>query len=321
MRPSPDVRIRVQRDVGEGPRSALAGLHRLDHAGTYLPTFAWGALVVASGISALWSPWLLVGLAINALTVFGGFVLNTVVDIRSDLRNAKKRYMTDALRSIGVQRAVRIYFAEQVSAIAIAMTAAVALDRPFIVGATILAIAANWAYSAPPFRMKSRIIIGPLCMGIKSGLAPGLIAMSTVPDTQFNAAASVLLFGLTLSTASRGVWHSIPDLHADQASGIHTIAVRHGAVRAAQGAVLATAIGCGLNLAACIWLMGWWGLVACTGMVITIYHRYRVGSLADESAIIDHMNEPRSEVINARWNRATYSILCVASLGHLVIPG
>lgn len=318
--PTPPVLVLRLRDRTGARRwwSAFSALHRLNHAATYLPTFMWGILVVAPSVSMLWSPWLMAGLAINALTVFGGFVLNTITDVRSDLRNENKIYMLKALRTIGVKRAVWMYLFEQFVALLLSIVASFKLNQPLVFVVTLFAVFSNWAYSAPPLRMKSKSLMGPLFMGMKSGLFPGLIAMSTVPDARFAIETGALLVGLTLSTASRGVWHSIPDFSADRASGIRTVAVKHGIIRAVRVAVLATVVGCVLNLTASTSLMGWWGVLACAGMVGTIYNRYRVGSLADESAIIEHMNDPKSEIINARWNRATYTMLCVAAFGNLI---
>lgn len=301
--------------------SAVFVLHRLDHAATYVPTFVWGVFVSAPGVASLGSVWILVGISINVLTVFGGFVLNTVTDIRSDLRNENKLYMVEALRVVGVKWSLRIYLWEQVAALILAAVAAIALDRLIILAITALAIFVNWAYSSLPFRMKGRSLGGPIFMGLKSGLAPGLVAMSTVPGGEYTYATAALLVGLTFCTASRGIWHSIPDLYADQSSGVETIAVRHGVTWAVRGSMLAIVTGCGLNFVACIFLLGWWGVVACVGMVGTIYHRYRVGSLENESAIIEHMNDTQSEITNARWNRATYSTLCLAALGYLAFSG
>jgi 4-hydroxybenzoate polyprenyltransferase len=94
---------------------------------------------------------------------------------------------------------------------------------------------AAWAafslYSLPPFRFKTRGILGVLCDAGGAHLFPTLVAVvlacrgaNRAVDLRWLAAAGVWAF----ANGIRGIlWHQLSDVENDRSAGVHTFAERH----------------------------------------------------------------------------------------------
>ena len=85
----------------------------------------------------------------------------------------------------------------------------------------------GFAYSAPPFRLKARGLLGPLSVGVSFGfltLLGGFTAGGSVP----HAIAVLRMIPLVLLVTGLFLTHQIVDYNADMKASVSTFCVRHG---------------------------------------------------------------------------------------------
>lgn len=151
-------------------------------------------------------------------------VINDVTDRDEDVAAGKRN------RMIGKSRAT--------IALLVAVTAGFGVvfawlwrDDPFLLTCYLAAWLAFSLYSLPPFRLKTRGILGVLCDASGAHLFPTTVAAiltfraaHRAIDPRWLAAIATWSFAYGL----RGIlWHQLTDRDADRSAGVHTLAERH----------------------------------------------------------------------------------------------
>ena len=181
------------------------------------------ALLLQLSVASLW-PLLLLSLVALAPGAAYVSVINDLTDLEDDLASGK------ANRLAGKSRA----FVAATLICCILPGAAVAIywrNDPLLLSLYLAAWAAFSLYSIPPFRLKSRGVLGLLADASGAHLFPTLLVVSLVfrwrgdpidPVWFSSVALWSLGFGL------RGIlWHQISDLRHDELTGVHTFARLH----------------------------------------------------------------------------------------------
>lgn len=209
------------------------------------------ALTQQVPVSSLWQAALTVLLALAPGAAYVS-VINDLTDREEDLAAGK------ANRLAGRTNAY--------AGLLIAITAGAGLvfcwlwrrDTPLLT-AYLCAWLAFSLYSLPPFRWKTRGILGVFCDASGANLFPTLVAVILAfreagrpLDLAWIAAAGVWTFAYGL----RGIlWHQLTDLEADRQAGVRTFAQRHAPhVTVRLGTYVAFPLEL-LALAAMLWLM------------------------------------------------------------------
>lgn len=301
---------------------SMITLHRIDHWATYLPTLLWGVLVGATSLQELAGLHVIAALVSSTLVLTYGFALNSLCDVRSDLRSRVKSSSALAVRQLGVRVTKTAIAVEAIAALAISVVPGILSGSGYALPVVCIgALVVNTAYSAPPVRAKARSSLGPMVMSLKSGTFPGLFGL-VATDSMTNIDAVVLLVAVTVSVASRGVWHAIPDIVPDAAAGVQTFSVVHGAVRSGYVSILLAATAATATLLTTVRLFGTpLGLLACAGMTVTVWFRLSAiwSGTPDDDQVIESVGSPSMERRNTRWNSATFTCLCAGALLHVLL--
>lgn len=193
------------------------------------PVWAFMCGVVSSGEA--WGPrlpFIMLGIILTGPLVCGtSQAVNDWFDRHVDAINQPERPIPSG--RIGGQWGLRIAIAG--SALSLA---AAALAGPWVFGATCLALAAAWAYSAPPFRAKMSALWGP-----------GLVAISYEGLTWFTGGsvmagglppAPVLIVLILYSVGAHGIMtlNDFKAVEGDRAMGIRSLPVVTGVDRAVR---------------------------------------------------------------------------------------
>jgi hypothetical protein len=181
------------------------------------------AFLIKVSIVSLW-PLLL--LLLGALAACAAYVsvINDLTDFKDDLASGK------ANRLVGKSRT----FVAAVFACCVLPGAAAAFwwrGQPILLSLYLASWAAFTLYSLPPFRLKSRGVLGLLADASGAHLFPSLLAAAVVycgrsvpADTLWFASVGAW----SLSFGVRGIlWHQLSDLHNDEKVNLGTFARRH----------------------------------------------------------------------------------------------
>lgn len=181
------------------------------------------AFLLNTSISSLWSLLLLVLFALVPGAAYVS-VINDLTDLRDDVASGKNnRLIGKSNRFIAVILACCV-----LSGISLLVHWR---HDPLLFSLYLGAWTAFSLYSIPPFRFKSRGILGPLADASGAHLFPTLLVVSLVFRWRglpidhvwfVSVALWSLCFGL------RGIlWHQLGDLHHDEQIGLQTFARRH----------------------------------------------------------------------------------------------
>ena len=191
-----------------------------------LPVLATGyatAFLLKTSIISLW-PQLVVALVALAVCAADASVVNDLADFNDDRASGK------ANRLVGKSRA----FVTATLAGCVLLGLAVAFywrSEPLMLSS----YAASWIiltlYSLPPFRLKSRGVLGLLACASGEQLFPSLLIVSVV-NRQYTGPMDVIWFvsvaTWSLSFGLRGIlWHQLTDRQNDEKVGLSTFARRH----------------------------------------------------------------------------------------------
>jgi len=136
---------------------------------------------------------------------------------------------------------------------------------PLVLGAATIGLALAWAYSAPPFRLKSSGWWGPATVGLTyeglSWFTGATVMLGAMPS------ASVLIVLLLYSAGAHGIMtlNDFKAVEGDRATGLRSLPVTLG-VRNASLLACATMAGAQAVVIAMLMMWGHWlsaGIVAC----------------------------------------------------------
>lgn len=230
------------------------------------------ARVAGVAVSALW-PQLIVALLALAADAGWVSVVNDLTDAEEDAASGKRNRLAGRPRAL----------ATALIAGTMGMGAFVCTlwrhDRPLI-----SLYLAGWLafslYSLPPFRWKSRGVLGVLCDASGAHLFPTLVAVllafrgaGAPVDGRWTATVAVWAF----ANGVRGIlWHQLSDLANDRRAGVRTFAARHAPEaigRFAAWVVFPLEVAA---LAAMLWRMrGVWPAAVLTGYAAVLLLRAR----------------------------------------------
>jgi 4-hydroxybenzoate polyprenyltransferase len=269
------------------------------------------ALTLQLPVSSLWRTALTILLALVPGAAYVS-VINDLTDRDEDLEAGKPNRL--AGRSRGY------------AAVLIAITVAAGLVFCFLWRRDTLLLSlylAAWLafslYSLPPFRWKTRGILGVLCDASGAHLFPTLVAVVLTfrhADRPVNAVWLLTVAAWAFATGIRGILlHQLEDLEADRHAGVRTFAQRHPpAVTARLGTFITFPIEIAA-LAAMLWqLRSAWPLAALAGYVLLAV--LRVVRWRKNTVIV--MPKPRSMILLHEYYDAwlPIAVLFASALRH-----
>src|SRR5215475_208541 len=298
----------------------LRSVHRTEVFPNLFLVLVWGMFVAADRPSSLWTVSSILAFGINALSLFGGFVLNSYSDYPIDVRSPVKFYIARGVERVGRPRVLVIYIAEQVITVGMAVVVSLILGNWAFVLVKCVGILAGYLYNAEPIRLKRRALWNPVMNSIRMGFVPGLIAYLAVHEGHIETGGWVLLAAMAIVTMGRiGFWVTVMDTDEDRAEQIHTPSVVYGPRNVMVIAIalvgLATVVmGVGL-----VQLFGPLGVLATVGGIgalgyrISLYRR----TTDDRSAIRLLQSRP---IIRAerRWDKCVYGAVIAAGVIHFL---
>jgi 4-hydroxybenzoate polyprenyltransferase len=181
------------------------------------------ALLIKVSIISLWPLLILLLVALVACAAYVS-VINDLTDFKDDLASGK------ANRLVGKSRT----FVAAAFACCVLPGAAVAFwwrGERLLLSLYLASWVAFTLYSLPPFRLKSRGVLGLLADASGAHLFPSLLAAAVVCRGHAGPASTLWFASVgvwSLSFGVRGIlWHQLSDLHNDEKIGLGTFARRH----------------------------------------------------------------------------------------------
>ncbi len=224
------------------------------------PMWAFGCGIVASGAGLGSWPLMLVGILLAGPLVCGmSQAVNDWFDRHVDAINEPQR----PIPSGRMPGRWGLYVAIGWTGVSLAVGA---LLGPWGFGATVLAVALAWAYSAPPLRLKQSGIWGPLACGLCYESLPWITGAAVLsggaPDPRIVAVA--LLYGL----GAHGIMtlNDFKSIEGDRRFGLNSLPVMLGPRRAALAACFAMAA----PQAVVVLLLLLWGAPYAAGFVAAV---------------------------------------------------
>jgi chlorophyll synthase len=224
------------------------------------PMWAFGCGIVASGAGLAGWPLMLLGILLAGPLVCGmSQAVNDWFDRHVDAINEPHR----PIPSGRMPGRWGLYLAIGWSGLSLAVGA---LLGPWGFGATMLAVALAWAYSAPPLRLKRSGIWGPLACGLCYESLPWITGAAVLaggaPDPRIVVIA--LLYGL----GAHGIMtlNDFKSIEGDRRFGLNSLPVMLGPRRAALAACLAMAA----PQAVVVGLLLAWGAPYAAGFVAVV---------------------------------------------------
>jgi 4-hydroxybenzoate polyprenyltransferase len=228
------------------------------------------ALTLDAPVSSLWRSLLITLLALVPGAAYVS-VINDLTDREDDLAGGKPNRFANRPRWLGVLLAA-------VTAGAGVVFCILWRNDPFLVAIYLCAWAAFSLYSLPPFRFKTRGILGVLCDAGGAHLFPTLVAVllafrgaERAPDALWLASIGTWAF----ANGVRGIlWHQLTDVENDRRAGVRTFASRHSAETAIR---IGTYIAFPLELLALgsmiVRMRSWWPIGFLIAYAVLVYLR------------------------------------------------
>jgi len=182
---------------------------------------------------------------INLSSVIGAQA-NTLSDVELDLRDERKKQLTTALNSFGVNRLKKVLVTEFIFTLILVSIFMYIQHRPLLLLLWIIGISLGCAYSLPPTRLKSRSWLAPISLMLVLAFFPVLFAYYTFTN-ELNFFFLISLTGLALTVYSVIIPTETRDYFGDKAMGIKTLTVTLGLVNASLLAIALLVIGASLT--------------------------------------------------------------------------
>lgn len=169
-------------------------------------------------------------LIINLSSVIGAQA-NTLYDYELDLKDPRKKELTQALDLFGHRKVRDIMILEICLTLILVSALVLYLQEPVLLALWVIGISLGIAFSAPPLRLKAKFWIGPICQMLVLAVFPVLFAYySFAPET--NPYFLMSLAGLSLTVYGVIVPTEVRDYFGDKTMGIQTLTVRLGLSKA-----------------------------------------------------------------------------------------
>lgn len=171
-----------------------------------------------------------------------GAQINTLSDYELDLKDPRKKNITDAVDAFGKKRIRTLLAIEFVITLLLIIVFISINNNPWLLLMWIIGISLGWIYSAPPIRLKARSWLAPVCLILVLGIFPVLFAYLTFSNT-IQPYFLLALLGLTMTIYGVIIPTEIRDYFGDKTMQIETMTVRLGLVKASAVSFLLIGIG------------------------------------------------------------------------------
>jgi len=271
----------------EGRWRDLARVHRLEYPLPihYLCYALWGACYGTGAVGRLIAVPVLLAVTANLLSPVAMNVLNGVIDVRTDARTPDKRAAAAAMRRVGAVRA--LWWAASEMAVSLVLGAVISMWTGHWLASTAVAlmVALHVLYNIEPIRLKRRGFVNPVALGASFGFLPCVVSCAAV-RADIPISLWLIFAGLGVSVTGRALWWMVPDRAGDAATGVTTLAVRHGTRRTILLSGLVALLGLGL-LGAGLWLRygAVWATVGMAAGVICVIGQLAVLPGASDPAL------------------------------------
>jgi 4-hydroxybenzoate polyprenyltransferase len=205
---------------------------------------AWGA-THSTGIGDL-AVLIVLSFTIINLSSAIGAQANTLSDIELDSRDERKKQLTAALNSFGVNRLKKVLVIEFILALILVSIFMIIQHRPLLLLLWIVGISLGCVYSLPPARLKSRSWLAPISLILVLAFFPVLFAYYTFTN-ELNPFFLISLTGLALTVYGVIIPTETRDYFGDKAMGIETLTVTLGLVKASVLAISLLVTGASLT--------------------------------------------------------------------------
>ncbi len=171
-----------------------------------------------------------------------GAQINTLSDYDLDLKDPRKKNITDAVDAFGKKRIRYLLFIEFIITLALVILFIIVNKNPWLLLMWIIGISLGWIYSAPPIRLKARSWLAPVSLILVLGIFPVLFAYFTF-TTMIQPFFLLALIGLTMTIYGVIIPTEIRDYFGDKTMQIETMTVRLGLVKACAASIGLIGIG------------------------------------------------------------------------------
>jgi len=220
-----------------------------------------GSLILglAWGITPTMSLTTLAVLIILSFTIINGSSaigaqINTLSDYNLDLKDPRKKNLTDAVEAFGKRRIQLMLAVEFLITLTLVIVFISVTHNPWLLMMWIIGISLGWIYSAPPIRLKARSWLAPASLILVLGIFPVLFAYFTF-TTNFQPFFLLALIGLAMTIYGVIIPTEIRDYFGDKTMQIKTMTVHLGLVKASMTSILL--IGVGAVFFAAAYLLEW----------------------------------------------------------------
>jgi len=197
----------------------------LPNLGSLIMGLAWGATPPLGLIDGV----ILIVLSFSIINLSSaiGAQANTLSDYELDLKDERKKELVQALDSFGHKKVKTVLIIEFCLTLVLVSIFMLIQQKPILLPLWIMGISLGVAYSAPPFRLKSRSWVAPVSLILVLAIFPVLFAFYTF-TFEINTFFLISLGGLALTIYGVIIPTEIRDYFGDKAMNIETMTVRLG---------------------------------------------------------------------------------------------
>jgi len=210
---------------------------------------AWALQFPTDIVAGVLLPTILTYAIISLVAMFAAQI-NTLSDYEADTCDSTKKRLTDALETLGIKN-VRISMAVELMLSLILMIVLYEiLGEIVLVLLWFVGVFFAYSYSSPPIRFKSRTWLAMISLMLVLSIIPISFVYYSIEST-FQLFFFIFLIGQALTVYGVIVPAEIRDFFMDKSSGISTLTVHLGLVRASALAIFLLTLGgllCGTGL-------------------------------------------------------------------------
>jgi 4-hydroxybenzoate polyprenyltransferase len=212
----------------------------LPNLGSLIMGLAWGATPPLSFADLL----VLIVLSFTIINLSSaiGAQVNTISDYELDKRDERKKQLVQAVDSLGRSKLKISLVVEFLVTLALVSLFMLVQGKPILLYLWMVGISLGCAYSAPPFRLKSRSWLAPTSLILVLAVFPVMFAYLTF-TSEINSLFLLSLTGLALTVYAVIIPTEIRDYFGDREMNIETMTVHLGLVKASSLGIVLLSVG------------------------------------------------------------------------------
>jgi 4-hydroxybenzoate polyprenyltransferase len=212
----------------------------LPNLGSLIMGLAWGATPPLSFADLL----VLIVLSFTIINLSSaiGAQVNTISDYELDKRDERKKQLVQAVDSLGRSKLKISLVVEFLVTLALVSLFMLVQGKPILLYLWMVGISLGCAYSAPPFRLKSRSWLAPTSLILVLAVFPVMFAYLTF-TSEINSLFLLSLTGLALTVYAVIIPTEIRDYFGDREMNIETMTVHLGLVKASSLGMVLLSVG------------------------------------------------------------------------------